>query len=293
MDLCTKPDFSEYVQPDCMICNNPSRLSNGSVLNDTIHECVEFNQSEKISRMNKMTEIMAHTYCSSVIKDKKKSKDKFRFNSLKIESKNKFKNVKYKVKSAENLISDNEILKPVESVKCHSLESEEDSHLPLQNSEYEQNSKLWTCEVLCAQTIKCLTDAMQTMQNNDIPSDVTFEFDKAEAPRISNTNINDKAVSECGSVNNSDKSSSLNLSSLSLNSNCTIDENSDAEEEKSSLELKITEEGEIETETVPPNVTDQQNYIINICNLPDYINVKVQNSSELSGPSCKYTAVSS
>lgn len=265
IDFGTSPsDFSEYVQPDCTSCKGNNRLSScsGSVLNDTIHECIESEHSDKTSTSSRGEKHGLKFY--SFGKNSRKSVEKGKSNSLRVESKSKVKHAKNKVKSTENLI--------------YGRESESVSEdLRSRRTTDEKNRELTACEILCAKTIKCMYD-LENAEGND-GDQIQFEFDKP-------TNGSSAPSERCGSP-----ASSLDLSSLSLNSNCTIDENGEIKDEQS-LELKISERGDIETETVPPVLTDSQTYL-GLCNLPEYVNVKI-NSAESSLPRrCKYATVSS
>ncbi len=310
-----------------MMCKNGNRLSccSGSVLNDTIHEYFELNQQQKLSpKERERTEAVLY---SLVNKDKKTSGNG-KTNSLKIESKSKMKNAKNKVKSAENLICDgaypnpnvwydkfcrNESLdrfnSPMSSPKrekpelstCKAFSSPVSSpkrekpefstcnafSSPVSSPKREK-PEFSACKALCAEAIKCLSDIKTTSENiektDNLPSEINFEFDKS-GPISS-------MESECGSANISRKSSSLDLSSLSLNSNCTIDENGEIKDELCSLELKITEEGENETETAPSPIRIHPQDYLNIYKLPEYVNVNMKTQSTLPRR-CKYAAVSS
>lgn len=253
-------DFSEYVQPDCNTCKGNNRLSscNGSVLNDTIHECIESEPSDKTSVSSHGEKHGLKFY--SFGKNSRKSMEKCKSNSLRHESKNKTKHSKNKVKSTENLIYG----RTSEDLRSHRITDE-------------KNRELSACEMLCAETIKCMYDFDEAKGSHG--DQIRFEFDKPS---------NDSpAPSQCGAS----PASSLDLSSLSLNSNCTIDENGEIKDEQC-LELKISERGDIETETVPPVLADSQTYL-GLCNMPEYVNVKI-NPAESSLPrSCKYATVSS
>lgn len=297
MDLNSNSDYSEYVQPDCTASKTTrNRLSScsGSVVNDTIHECNEVDLPE--TRNKKIKEKLLNFYQSNNIdkSDKERISEKFKTNSLKIESKNKRKIMKSKVKSVDNLIYDSaetavsgedgtgNLFAP----KCTLKEDISTSSSAELMKIASQCCELTVCEKLCAETIKCISDVTDNAEaqyaEEEVLPEIKFEFEK---------NI---TLSECGSVNCSGKSSSLDLSSLSLNSNCTIDENGEIKDEQCSLfELQITEAGENETENAPPVSSPgiQQNYV-NICSFPEYVNVNINSSPGITR-NCKYTVVSS
>ncbi|XP_065201891.1 phosphoinositide 3-kinase adapter protein 1-like isoform X2 [Planococcus citri] len=276
-------DNSEYVQPDNVPpTSHNNRLSScsSSVVNDTIHECIESDNMESCSNSNANLEIRRNTYHSNgtVLKNYK-SLDHFRTNSLRLESKKKSKNAQNKVKSAENLICDREWVKNNKNGERTAPNSDTSSEAT------SKPSGTASCQILCAQTIQCLSGLTNDeAQNDDMPtsSDLTFQFDKEPDDNESST------LSECGSVD-SRQNSSLDLSSLSLNSNCTVDENGDI---KCSLEFKITEEGEMETEDAP-SILSMDHQCAKMCaSLPEYANVTMQNSPTIPRR-CGYTVVSS
>lgn len=281
LDLTSNPDFSEYVQPDCVACTTNNRLSSccSSVVNETIHECVEVDVMETCSNANQKVENRnrLETYHFNMMKSDKIN-EKHRTNSLRLESKNKSKNIKNKVRSSENLIYDREFTNIDDN---ENRVQEQSQNEPVDNPEKKEEiskvsvDELSACEALCAEAIKCLSAMTNESQNDDMPSEIHFQFD-----RIADT-AGSSTQSDCDSVD-SRQNSSLDLSSLSLNSNCTVDENGEI---KCSLELNITEEGEIETENVPPPISPADIQRVNVCNLPEYVNVNLQNTS--------YTVVSS
>lgn len=254
-----------------------NRLSScsSSVVNDTIHECVETENSESCSNPDTKLEKRRNTYHSNnVVLNRDKNEDQFRTYSLRLKSKKKSKNAKNMVKSAEDLIYDSNWVK-------NSHVYAEIADLNSEHSEAIESSGPLSLQILCAQTIQCLSGlANETQDDMPVSSELSFQFDKVIEAAESSTQ------SECGSVD-SRQNSSLDLSSISVSSNGTIDEN----EDKCSLEFKITEEGEIETENAPPVSSEIQ--CVNICAaLPEYANVTIQNSPSLSRR-CGYTVVSS
>lgn len=283
LDLSANGDFSEYVQSDCMVCPIGTPTSNrmsecsSSILNDTIPECIEFDPSEVAINADKRLELPSHSYCNFSQSEFKKQMSDCKTNSLKTPSKHKRKHqVKSKVKSVENLLYGS--MTPYASSwepSNFSLEQRHRQHSPYPLSTFP--TELSACQVLCDEPVKLddsstpATDEPETNVDND---EVTFEFDKA--PPSSEDDRHNRSAPPSDneeSVNNSRKSSSLDLSSLSLNSNCTVDENGDI---KCSLELKISEPAEHDTETVPPLENDNveaDNSYLNLCKLPDYMNV--------------------
>lgn len=285
VDLGASPaDFSEYVQPDCATSKskNPNRASccGGSVFAATIHECAESEPSDRSSTSSHGVKSPLKFYSFGRKDGKRAEKGRPKTNSLRVESKNKRKHVKSKIKSAENLIYDGESSSDAVAVGAARL-----SH----RMSDEKNRQLSSCEMLCSETIKCLHDLEKaavtaTATVTGAGEQIRFEFDRApdDSP----------APSECAG---SPANSSLHLSSLSLNSNCTIDENGDIKDERCSLELNISERGDAETETVPPLSVDSQRTYLALCNLPDYANVNVNvKSAQTALPrGCKYATVSS
>lgn len=260
--------MNEYVQPDCLTCNFNHRQSCcGSVLNETIHEG---NEVDSLEYSSDASSILLNRVQYQLNSAKKNSKSKYETSSLRTETKRNYKNVgRNKVKSAENLLCGREYINVETGNSSDSV------------TEYprDQLSELSACATLCAETLKCLSD-LNVPQNGESTSEITFIFDKP--------NVN---TSDCDSPVISRKSSSLDLSSLSLISNCTIDENCEIKEEKCSLELKITEEVETETETAPPVSLECASKFVDVCELPEYVNVKIENQPPLTGP-CKCTVVS-
>ncbi|XP_065212818.1 uncharacterized protein LOC135840298 isoform X2 [Planococcus citri] len=277
-------DNSDYVQPDNVSRRHNNHLSSfsSSMINNTIHECIE-SDLEACSNSCHSVKNRRNTYHANgdVSKNYKSLFDQLWTNSLRRKSKNNLNN-KNKVRSVESLICDWKLVKNKEN------RAETASNSDILSEAASKPSGSSSSQIInCAHTIQCLsgmTNDEAQIVDMPVSSSCTSLPDK-EPDANESLALSD---SECGSID-SHRNSSLNLSSMSLNSDCTVDENGDI---KCSLEFNTTEKKEIEVENSSPVVLMNHQHVNTCASMPEYVNVTGQNSPAVPNR-CAYTVLSS